>query len=289
MSKRSATHHFKQTPQKPDWFNLENYSAIIYLEPHELFSIIRDRLDILNCIEAQPVNTFQELNLQSALSRFELIKASPLSCYKSIKKLALYLATNSIKLDDLTLFETHTHNDDAVIAREVKNGVIFSFNDAVTPLKENDYCELDSFFDGKNTLPKQVNDDWIFDPIDNSLEAFMSIYKNHIKIDTHQPKEKIISDFIKWLDVAKAELEPNTPRRENFELYRNGLARHRVIEYLDLTIYDELERLNIKGPVISEWLDIEIKDLEMTRSKVKTIKNPKFLEWFKGFSEHIPL
>lgn len=289
MNKRSPSHHIKQAPKKPDWFNLGKYSSIIYLEPHRLFSVIEDRLDILNCIETPPANKNQELKLQIALSKLEFIKASPLGYYKSIQSLLLCLALKKLKLADLADLKNHTQNDDKTIVREVKNGVIFSLNDAVIPLKEDDYFELESFFDGINTTPKQIDDNWIFDPIDNSIESFLTNYKQHIKVDLHQPEKKILNDFKKWLDVAKAELKPSTPKRENFELYRNGLARHRVIEYLDLAIYEKLERRNITGPVISKWLEIDIKQLEVTRSKVKAIKDPKFLEWFKGFSEHIPL
>ena len=286
MNKRSPNHQVKQAPQKPNWFQLQNYNGLTALKPHEVFSIIRDRLDILNSIKSNTKNHFQELKLQAALSRYDFIKTNPLGHYRDLTSMTLALVTKTIILTDLSEIENHLSSEPIPTVREVKGSTIFYLNDAVIPLIENDYCELDLFFEG--TTPKHINGQWVSQPIDNSLEAFINTYKHYVKIDISQPKEKILSDFTKWLEMAKNELRPNTPKRENFELYRNGLARHRVIEYLDLEIYKQIEGVSVKGPVISEWLDIEVKDLEATRSKVKAIKEPKFLDWFKGFSEHNP-
>jgi hypothetical protein len=282
---KSPYHKSLQTPQAPEWFDNAKYEGLYNLSNLDIYKMLKVRSELWFFLkEEKPLN---EAVFSLVDKKFSHIKSDPFFKHetyliedhlKFIREEVCNIKSKPKPLETKVIEHPDLNEIDLIAASK---GV--SYREPVEGLGVDD--EGSAFFSMEYFFETGVWDSEARAHVEGSVELFAREYSNTVIVNLDAPEGEIRDSFNRWL--KKAQKENGSIKKPSFETDKNSIINHRVLQYIDLDIFNMLENKKTTRAEMAEIIfGHDVKGLskldDSTRPKAEQVLHGRYLEWLKN-------
>lgn len=276
-------HKVKKPPQLLDWFNNDNYLDLYHLTDFEIYSLLERRSEIFNHLIRK--GNLSEEYFEEVFKKFSFIKKNPLAkdstllsdLIESVAKEILEKRNTNQEVKHTEIVKIKEEDFDTNLA--VKGA---SYKEPISGFGVDDddtmfYTLANLFDEGK----------WISET--KSYQEFMpemlhEEFPNIVEVNLDAPESEIRESFNRWL--KEAQNKRGSIKKPSFSVEKSSLINHRVLQYLDLWIYQEMEGQKYTRAELAEIIfGLDVKGIskldDSTKPKALQVMSHQYLAWLK--------